>query len=192
MKKIYITLLFLGTLTLTQAQENTNGKSHTGIKGGYNLSSVSYNGEGETDQRNGFHVGIYGESFLSDVLSLQPELLFSQQGYEINSSSGKFTQKLNYINLPLMVKLYPVQNFFLEAGPQIGVAITHKEVYDGLFNSSQEFNPDSFDWGMNFGAGIKTNSGISLGVRYHLGIGDLYDEQKAQNRVWMFSVGFDF
>lgn len=192
MKKIYITLLFLGTLTLTQAQENTNGKSHTGIKGGYNLSSVSYNGEGETDQRNGFHVGIYGESFLSDVLSLQPELLFSQQGYEINSSSGKFTQKLNYINLPLMVKLYPVQNFFLEVGPQIGVAITHKEVYDGLFNSSQEFNPDSFDWGMNFGAGIKTNSGISLGVRYHLGIGDLYDEQKAQNRVWMFSVGFDF
>lgn len=192
MKKIYITLLFLGTLTLTQAQENTNGKSHTGIKGGYNLSSVSYNGEGETDQRNGFHVGIYGESFLSDVLSLQPELLFSQQGYEINSSSGKFTQKLNYINLPLMVKLYPVQNFFLEVGPQIGVAITHKEVYDGLFNSSQEFNPDSFDWGMNFGAGIKTNSGISLGVRYHLGIGDLYDEQKAQNRVWIFSVGFDF
>jgi hypothetical protein len=192
MKKIYLTLLFLGTLTLTQAQENTNGKSHTGIKGGYNLSSVSYNGEGETDQRNGFHVGIYGESFLSDVLSLQPELLFSQQGYEINSSSGKFTQKLNYINLPLMVKLYPVQNFFLEAGPQIGVAITHKEVYDGLFSSSQEFNPDSFDWGMNFGAGIKTNSGISLGVRYHLGIGDLYDEQKAQNRVWMFSVGFDF
>jgi hypothetical protein len=191
MKKIYLVGLLLGLVTSIEAQETSLHKSHGGIKGGYNLAAVSFDGDGETDSRNGFHVGIYGESFLSDAFSIQPELLFSQQGYEITNSSGKFTQKLNYINLPVMFKAYPSQNFFLEAGPQIGVAVTHKEVYDGVFSSTQEYNPDSFDWGMNFGAGIKTDSGISLGVRYHLGLGDLYDEQKAQNRVWMFSLGFD-
>jgi hypothetical protein len=43
-----------------------------------------------------------------------------------------------------------------------------------LFSSSQEYDPNNFDWGMNFGGGFKTDSGISLGVRYHLGLGDLY------------------
>ncbi|MES2239241.1 MAG: porin family protein [Bacteroidota bacterium] len=191
MKKIYLMLVFLGAIVSINAQERFSHQSHGGIKGGYNLSAVSFDGEGETDQRHGFHIGVYGESFISEGFSIQPELLFSQQGYKIENSSGTFTQKLNYINLPLMFKAYPSHNFFLEVGPQIGFAVTHKEIYDGFFSSSQEFNPDSFDWGMNFGAGLKTDSGVSLGVRYHLGLGDLYDTEKAQNRVWMFSVGFD-
>jgi hypothetical protein len=28
-----------------------------------------------------------------------------------------------------------------------------------------------------------------LGVRYHLGLGDLYDQGRSHNRVWQFSVG---
>jgi hypothetical protein len=40
---------------------------------------------------------------------------------------------------------------------------------------------------MNFGGGFKTDSGISLGVRYHLGLGDLYDDNKAHNRLAIFS-----
>jgi hypothetical protein len=191
MRKIFLMMLIFGITTSISAQETVSHQSHGGIKGGYNLAAVSFDGDGETGQRHGFHVGIYGESFISEGFSIQPELLFSQQGYEITNSSGTFTQKLNYINLPLMFKAYPVSNFFLEVGPQIGLAVTHKEEYDGFFSSSEEYNPDSFDWGMNFGAGIKTNSGINFGVRYHLGLGDVYDSERAQNRVWMFSLGFD-
>jgi hypothetical protein len=191
MRKTYLMMLFFSVITSISAQEKFSHESHGGIKGGYNLAAVSFDGDGETDQRHGFHVGIYGESFIDNNFSIQPELLFSQQGYEITNSSGRFIQKLNYINLPVMFKAYPSNNFFLEVGPQIGLAITHKEIYDGFFSSTEEFDPDSFDWGMNFGAGIKTNSGINLGVRYHLGLGDLYDSEKAQNRVWMFSLGFD-
>lgn len=192
MKKIYSTLvLILGIATSVSAQDTATHQSNAGIKGGYNLAAVSFDGDGETGQRHGFHIGVYGESFISESFSIQPELMYSQQGYEIKDANGTFTQKLNYINLPVMLKAYPSKNFFLEAGPQIGLAISHKEEYDGLFSSSQEYDPNNFDWGMNFGAGFKTNSGISLGMRYHLGLGDLYDEGKAQNRVWQFSVGFD-
>ncbi len=192
MKTIYLTaVLFFGIISTINAQDSSSHKYNGGIKGGYNLAAVSFDGEGETDQRHGFHIGVYGESFISESVSIQAELMYSQQGYEIKNSNGTFTQKLNYINLPLMLKAYPTENFFLEAGPQIGVAITHKEEYDGLFSSSQEFTPNNFDWGMNFGGGIKTNSGISLGVRYHLGLGDIYDSGKAFNRVWQFSVGID-
>lgn len=191
MKKTYLMVLLLGVLTISNAQQRFSRQSHGGIKGGYNLSAVSFDGDGETAQRHGFHIGVYGESFINENFSVQPELLFSQQGYKIENSSGTFTQKLNYINLPLMFKAYPSHNFFLETGPQIGFAVTHKEEYDGVFSGSEEFEPDSFDWGMNFGAGLKTDSGVSIGVRYHLGLGDLYDSERAQNRVWMFSLGFD-
>ncbi|MBA0883503.1 porin family protein [Flavobacterium undicola] len=192
MRKTYLMMLFFGIITSISAQENTSHESHGGIKGGYNLASVSFDGNyGETDQRHGFHIGVYGESFIDRNFSVQPELLFSQQGYEITDNTGRFIQKLNYINVPVMFKAYPSNNLFLEIGPQIGWAITHKEIYDGYYSSTTEYDPDSIDWGMNFGAGIKTNSGINLGVRYHLGLGDLYDAQKAQNRVWMFSLGFD-
>ncbi|WP_426063855.1 porin family protein [Flavobacterium sp. DSP2-3-1] len=183
--------LFFGVIATMNAQDSTVHKSNGGIKGGYNLAAVSFDGDGETEQRHGFHIGVYGESFISESFSIQPELMYSQQGYEITNSSGTFTQKLDYINLPLMLKAYPSKNFFLEAGPQIGLAISHKEEYDGLFSGSQQYDPNNFDWGMNFGGGFKTDSGISLGVRYHLGLGDLYDEGKAQNRVLQFSLGFD-
>ena len=189
--KILIIALFFSTITTINSQDNTVPKSNAGIKGGYSLAAVSFDGDGETGQRHGFHIGIYGESFISESFAIQPELLYSQQGYKITNNSGTVTQKLDYINLPIMLKAYPSKNFFLETGPQIGLAISHKEEYDGLFSSSQEYDPNSFDWGFNFGGGFKTNSGISLSARYHLGLGDLYDEGKAQNRVWQFSIGFD-
>lgn len=192
MKIIYLTIaLFLGAMPMMNAQYSIVPKSNAGIKGGYSLAAVNYDGSGETGQRHGFHIGVYGESFISESFSIQPELMYSQQGYEIKDGNGTFTQKLDYINLPLMLKAYPSRNFFLEAGPQIGLAISNKEEYEGLFNSSQQYDPNNFDWGMNFGGGFKTDSGISLGVRYHLGLGDLYDNNKAHNRVWQFSVGFD-
>ncbi len=191
--KILSIALLLGAMSTMNAQNGTSSQSNFGVKGGYNLAAVNYDGEGETGQRHGFHVGVYAESFISDSFSIQPELMYSQQGFEETySNGGTFTQKLDYINLPVMLKAYPSKNFFLEAGPQIGVAISHKEEYNGLFSGTREFEPNNFDWGMNLGAGFKTDGGISLGVRYHLGLGDIYDNNnKAHNRVWNFSVGFD-
>ncbi|WP_179345540.1 porin family protein [Winogradskyella ursingii] len=177
------------------AQDTNTNASNAGLKFGYNLAAVSFDGDSETGQRHGFHIGFYGESFLAESVALQIELLYSQQGYEIKDGGGTFTQKLNYINLPLFLKLYPVDNFFLEAGPQIGLAVSHKEEFDSnfnLFDTSQEFDPNNFDWGVNFGGGFKTDSGVSLGVRYHLGLGDIYDDGSPKNRVWQFSLGFDF
>jgi hypothetical protein len=42
------------------------------------------------------------------------------------------------LNLLIMLKAYPVPAFY---GPQIGLAISHKEVYEGIFNTSQQYNP---------------------------------------------------
>lgn len=191
MKNTYL-ILMLGLIFGVQAQETPVSKSSAGIKGGYNLAAVNFDGNGETGQRHGFHIGFYGESYINESFSIQPELMYSQQGYKVTNANGTFTQQLDYINLPIMFKAYPTKNFFLEVGPQIGLAVSHKEIYEGFFNATQQFDPNSFDYGVNFGTGFKTDAGISLGVRYHLGLGDLYDDNNtAYNRVWQFSLGFD-
>lgn len=190
-----ISMIFCALLSITAQNDTNTNASNFGIKGGYNLAAVSFDEDSETGQRHGFHIGFYGESFLTESIALQVELMYSQQGYEIEDNGGTFTQKLDYINMPLMFKMYPDDNFFLEVGPQVGLAISHEEEFDSnfnLFDTSQEFDPSSFDWGVNFGGGFKTDSGVSLGVRYHLGLGDIYDEGSPKNRMWQFSIGFDF
>ncbi len=197
MKTTYLTILIIFGL-IFNAKSQENNKAHTsnaGLKFGYNLAAVSFDGNTETGQRHGFHAGFYGESFIAKALALQIEILYSQQGYELKDSSNTFTQKVDYINLPFSLKIYPISTFYLETGPQIGLAISHKEEFDnnfGLFDTTQKFEPNNFDWGINFGGGFKTDSGISLNVRYHLGMGDIYNEGSPQNRVWQFSLGFDF
>ncbi|WP_412561466.1 porin family protein [Winogradskyella sp. MIT101101] len=190
-----ISMIFCAFLSINAQDDTNTNASNFGIKGGYNLAAVGFDEDSETGQRHGFHIGFYGESFLTESIALQVELMYSQQGYEIEDNGGTFTQKLDYINMPLMFKMYPDDNFFLEVGPQVGLAISHEEEFDSnfnLFDTSQEFDPSSFDWGVNFGGGFKTDSGVSLGVRYHLGLGDIYDEGSPKNRMWQFSIGFDF
>jgi hypothetical protein len=41
-------------------------QSNAGIKGGY-LAAVRFDGSGETGQHNGFHIGVYGESFIGKL-----------------------------------------------------------------------------------------------------------------------------
>ena len=194
----FLVLIFLCGLQSVLAQDtndNEKSKSTGGIKAGYNLASVAFDGDGETSNRNGFHVGFYGESYATDFLAVQLELLYSQQGYEIESDAGVFKQKLNYINLPISIKLYPIKNFYFEAGPQLGLAISHKEEFDSEFNlldSEAEFDPRSFDYGANVGLGIKSDSGFGIGARYYFGLGDIYDEGNPRNRVLQISASFAF
>lgn len=195
MKTIYITIALIIVSTLSLKAQDANTKATSGIKGGYNISSVSFDGNSETEKLHGYHIGIYGESYIGKYFAIQPEILYSKQGYKIIDNSGTYTQKLDYLNIPLMLKLYPVKSFFLEAGPQIGFSISHKETFDSgfiLYDTSKEFEPSNFDWGINLGTGFKSDSGVSLGVRYHLGQNDIYDEDKPKNRVWQIYLGFDF
>jgi hypothetical protein len=50
--------------------------------------------------------------FISDSFSIQPELMYSATRIYIKSSNSTFTQKLDYINLPVMLKAYPSKTFF--------------------------------------------------------------------------------
>lgn len=194
MRTLIIIMAFVLSYNINaQSTQKADKDSSFGLKGGYNLASARNSDGDETDQRQGFHIGFFGESTLNNFLSIQTELTYSQQGYKIENSNYSLTQKIDYINLPLMLKLYPAKVFYLEAGPQIGYVISHKEeVETFVLNSTNTFEPNSFDWGVNFGAGFKSETGIILGARYHYGLGKIYEETNYYNNVLQLSLGFEF
>jgi hypothetical protein len=69
MNTIYSTLALLVSSTSVQAQDTSVHQSNAGIKGGYNLAAVRFDGSGETGQRNGFHIGVYSHSLVKAFLS---------------------------------------------------------------------------------------------------------------------------
>jgi hypothetical protein len=81
MKTIYSTPAFHWFLaTSVQAQAGTH-QSNAGIKGGYNLVVVL--GDGETGQRQGFHIGVYGESFISESFLSNPNYCILNKGMKL-------------------------------------------------------------------------------------------------------------
>jgi hypothetical protein len=82
-----------------------------------------------------------------------------------------------------MLKAYPSKKISKLVHKLVS-GIVHKEEYQS-FSGSQEYDPIILI-GIKFWGGLKFDSGISLGVRYHLGLEIYNDEGKAQNRVLQF------
>ena len=179
-----------------------------GAKAGLNISSWAGDETEDYDSRTSFHLGATAEIAISDVFSVQPELLFSSQGVKAEfSDSGVSSENslvTNYIQIPVMAKYYVTEGLSLEAGPQIGFLMSANSegslTFDGETESYDEdvkelFN--SVDFGLNIGAGYKLDSGLNFALRYNLGLSNILDgaddeDFSVTNRVLQLSVGFTF
>ncbi len=84
-------------------------KPNIGIVGGY-LNSTQNNIGGDASARSvlsGFYLGAYADIALSESFELSPELDFA------------FLDGSNFGYLVLKAKYYPVQNLYIQAGPQL-------------------------------------------------------------------------
>ena len=87
-KKFALAVFLFTFVNIVSAQETTSTESSSGfgIKGGLNYSTVSKGKfEEGPDPRTSFHLGFLGEiPLVPKVLSLQPEVVYSRQGFETN------------------------------------------------------------------------------------------------------------
>jgi len=194
---IVVVLLGLGNVNAQEVK--------FGAKVGLNLSTVASDSE-DLDSKIGFNLGAFAEIILSDKLTFQPELLFSTQGAKSDNSVMGYTVKanikVNYLNIPLMMKYGVTDKFALEFGPQLGFLLSAKAKTEvnipGEIFSEEEDIKDSLkstDFGLNFGASFDVGQNIMIGARYNLGLSNITDEEegdKAQNAVFSFSVGYRF
>ena len=170
MRKIAL-LIALTVFGLTQ----TNAQNF-GFKGGYNYSS--FNGEVTKDNSpkglSGFYVGALLELPLGDVISLQPEVIYSRQGaaWEQKNNLGSFKKdlRLDYLNIPVMAKVN-LGPLFLQGGVQFGFLVDKPEVSYTAGNRriSQTVDKDayaSFDFGVGAGLGVNLGQHFFVEARY--------------------------
>ena len=172
MRKIAL-LIALTIFGLTQANAQ-----NFGFKGGYNYSS--FNGEVAKDNTNtlkglsGFYVGALLELPLGDVISLQPEVIYSRQGaaWEQKNILGEFKKdlKLDYLNIPVMAKVN-LGPLFLQGGVQFGFLVGKPEVSytRGAQRVTEKVDKDayaSFDFGVGAGLGVNLSQHFFVEARY--------------------------
>ncbi|MDV7187482.1 porin family protein [Lutibacter sp. TH_r2] len=217
MKKL---ILIIAITVLTAI--NVNSQTQFGVKTGLNIANLSGDLEG-ADSRLGLNFGVFAEILISEKLIFQPELLYSMQGaksdYSGEAYSNKVKFKYNYLNVPLIIKYYVVNNFAVEVGPQIGFLLSAKDDYTFNYGgepTNEEYDSKndlkSIDFGLNFGVSYTISKKISFGARYNVGLYNIDDathynvmpqideiaedngeyDFEIKNSVFLFSVGYLF
>ena len=186
MKRVALSLLFLSmNILIVVAQGGV-----LGIKGGVNFANQDIETI-NTNSRTGFHGGIFASLMFSETLGLQPELLFSSQGSELELNNFEDVKnEFNYVTIPLLLKIKPGEIINLYLGPQIGFLTSAKrnsEDVKDLYNSS--------DFSLVFGAGIDLLERLEVGARYNLGLSDIndgdpeWDQIEVKNRMFQVYAG---
>jgi Outer membrane protein beta-barrel domain len=180
--------------------------SYIGIRGGYNLSTVQdvlkdaalNNVVAKEKYQPGLMGGLVFNIGVSRSFSIQPEVLYSQQGLKVVSGTDYLIGKYNIVNAPLLLKLAfggKIAKFFINAGPYIGYKLDQSAELNYLGNvlkEKHEFVKDydanglkdnRIDFGGIGGAGLQFNLGgpmLVLEGRYQYGMADptLYKDGK--------------
>lgn len=193
MKKISLVVSLALVSVFSNAQQ-TGGRAggvEFGIKAGLNLADTKDEAVPTTDTRTGYHVGALAHIHLSPTWALQPEVMYSLQGAEY----GEGRNRLNYINVPVLLQYMTPSGFRVETGPQAGVLTGATARRNGVdVDIENEVGGADFSWA--FGAGYLTRSGFGVDARYNLGISDNRQgdviPHDLKNRVWQIGFFYQF
>ncbi|PTT00030.1 hypothetical protein DBR27_13070, partial [Flavobacterium sp. HMWF030] len=187
-------------------------KVKLGIKAGLNISSLTFDeSELSSSSKTGFTAGVMVEIPLAKNFSLQPELLYSQQGtktsffdQDVTNSNFKGTIELNYLNIPLMLKYYVIKGLSIQAGPQIGLLLKANSKYQDNFlgyENQESFNlkkySNGIDTSINFGLGYQFKDKFYTDFRYNISYSNVFKDGDAnyfinhdmKNRVFQITIG---
>jgi hypothetical protein len=125
-------------------QDREGGGLQLGLKLGTNYSNI-YDTKGEEFQADG-KFGLVGGAFVTvpigNLFGFNPEFLFSQKGFKASSTilgqTFNFTRTSNYIDIPLLFALKPVQSVTILAGPQYSFLIKQKDTFSNSTNSVEQ------------------------------------------------------
>jgi hypothetical protein len=200
MKSVMIFLLCMASALPTLAQNGVS--ADFGIKAGMNRATVYAVGQEGIGSKPGLTGGVFGELRIKKF-ALQAEILYSREGYRFQSvdaiSFYERVASLNYLNFPLLVKVYPLQWLSLDLGYQTGV-LWNTKVRNALDYSpptqiTELENMRSVNNSLVLGATFRLGEHIDLSARYNLGISDLQNKVEGEmlrSRVAQFTIGYRF
>lgn len=192
MKKILI-VLALSTLFVT-----VKAQVSFGPKAGLNLAFTSINNpEAVTNPLvASFNLGGFVDYKLADNIALKAELFYSGEGAQSKTMGNPivYTDKINYLNLPVLFQLMSAKGLFIETGPQIGFLLSASSSESDISGSTDiksDVNSTKFSW--CFGIGKQPVNGLGFSIRYAADLSNLdKDASNGTVKTSVFSIGLLF
>ena len=172
-----------------------------GVKAGLNMTSMS--NDMTFDPGFGMGVGFRVGGFLNmrwgyrtensskgtGLWGFQPELMYSNQ--TVKTDAGDI--KMNYIAVPLLLKVYPTTAFSIEVGPEFSYLISTSPSTMAVDRAEVKVGDCK---GMNIGAtaglAYDFEMGLTVGARYTYGFTDMAKNLKWKNSNIQVTVGWMF
>jgi len=130
---------------------------------------------------------------------LQGEVFYSGQGFERNipltaNETINYTNKADYIQVPLLAKFYIVEGLSIAAGPQFGFKVNEKVEYNSsaVVGSIETDNLKTFDFQGTGGLEYKFGNGLLIQGRYSYGFSDLVKDNNIHTSVFTAGLGYMF
>ncbi|MDR0814334.1 MAG: PorT family protein [Bacteroidales bacterium] len=194
LKKVFFATVFV-VLTAGAAQAEVR----LGARMGFTFTNA-YGNDVDTRLRMGIQLGVAADFALNDALSIQPGVVYSQQGAKLkllnenpdNDWDVDYTDRirLNYVQIPVYAQ-FKVSKFYVQAGPYLGIATSGKSKLaegDSFGSGFRTFfgNDDEekikfgdepgqinrFEFGIGIGAGFAFKV-AQVGINYNLGLTNL-------------------
>ena len=171
-----------------------------GFMGGLNLANVTGDDVEDNEIKLCFGGGVFMNFPMTEVISLQPELLYMMKGMELGTYDDAGV-RMSYIDIPVLAKFtVPMDGAFAPcffAGPYIGFN-TSAESYneDDVYDLKDQIK--STDYGLVLGGGVDYAIGegiLIFDARYAIGlttIDDTTNEDDVKNTGIIFMVGYGF
>jgi len=169
-KKLFLILFtVLASAFTIQAQHQIR----YGFRLGLNYSDIDFDDDsfgidqGNDDARIGLAAGFFAQYYLSEKISIQPELQYSAQGERSTVIADRASDrlKINILQLPILLN-YHIHKLTLSAGPQVGLRIwefERTEDYETLqFSGVLGITYDIMD---NFQATLRGSFGLTDAIQ---------------------------
>lgn len=190
MKKMLLTALVALASVATYAQHAV-GSFTLQPKVGVNIASLTkFDG---ADPRVGVAAGLEAEYQVSDIFGISAGAMYSMQGNKFEINSGTVTNKLDYINIPILANVYVTKGLAVKLGVQPGFKV-NEECKLSAFGASGSRNMDnakSFDFSIPVGLSYEY-SNVVLDARYNFGCTKVYDGDDCRNSVFQITLGYKF
>ena len=169
------------------------------------------NGMLHTQSRTGFYVGLNTSIPLSESVSVQPGLYYTQKGYQLTGDfaikgleflGANATAKLqnDYIDIPVLIKANVAEGLQVFGGPQISYLSTSKlkvnagvlgfNVLNETMDAKEQFN--QWDMGLIGGVGYEFKNGFNINASYNYGLSKVDANKNVSGYNNGFKVGLGF
>lgn len=197
-------------VTNGKAQSTTDNreKMSFGLKLGTNYSNV-YDSDNEdfvADSKFGFAAGAFVVIPFGTFIGIQPEILYSQKGFKSSGtyfgSTYEMTRTTNFIDVPVLFAVKPVEQVTLLFGPQFSFLMKQKDEFTGgnlSATQQQDFDNDDITkniLGLTGGADINVDNlvfGLRAGWDIKTNEGDGNSSTPRYKNMWyQATVGYRF